>query len=52
MCLNYDDFFNPVLQALRDLGGFGSNQEITDKICSNLKLSDLEIEKMHCSGVL
>ncbi len=45
--LNYDDYFNPVLQALRDLGGSGSNQEITDKVCSNLQLSDKEIEKMH-----
>ena len=45
--LNYDDYFNPVLQALRDLGGSGSNQEITDKVCSNLQLSDEDIEKMH-----
>ncbi len=45
--LNYDDYFNPVLQALKDLGGSGSNQEITDKVCSNLQLSDKDVEKLH-----
>lgn len=45
--MNYDYLFNPILKALRDLGGSGLNQEITEKVCSNLNLPDSEIEKMH-----
>jgi hypothetical protein len=28
----YDDLMNPVLQALRDLGGSGTNEEINARV--------------------
>lgn len=35
----YDDLFNPLLQALHNLGGSGSNSEIETEVSSILKLS-------------
>src|ERR1035437_1811770 len=36
----YDRLMNPVLQALRDLGGSGSTDEIYQRVAENLKLPE------------
>jgi restriction system protein len=36
----FDDFFEPVIQALKDLGGSGTVQEIFDKVCELEGFSD------------
>lgn len=43
----YDDLFNPVIQALHDLGGSGSNSEIDEKVAEILKLSEDDINEIH-----
>ena len=43
----YDELFNPVLQALHQLDGSGSNDEIEEKLISILNLSNEEIEDIH-----
>jgi restriction system protein len=43
----YDALFNPVLQALRSLGGSGTNDEIEAKLIELLKLTDKEAEDVH-----
>ena len=43
----YDELFNPVLQALHQLDGSGSNDEIEEKLVSILNLSNEEIEDIH-----
>jgi restriction system protein len=43
----YHFFFNPILKALKDLGGSGSIKEINDKVIDSLKLSNELIEKLH-----
>lgn len=48
--LQYHEFFNPVLQALRELGDSGSNQEIHNKVVAVLGLSDEQVEMPHKSG--
>lgn len=39
------EFIDPVLQAVHDLGGSGTNQEIHDKVVSNLGLSEEQVAK-------
>ena len=43
----YDDLFNPVLQALHQLGGSGTNSEIEEKLIVLLNLTDDETEDIH-----
>lgn len=43
----YDDLFNPVLQALHNLGGSGSNSEIDEKVAEILNLTEDEINEIH-----
>lgn len=43
----YDDLFNPVLKALRLLGGSGSNSEIEEKVIQLLDLTDDQINDIH-----
>jgi len=43
----FDEMFNPVLQALRDLGGSGSIGEIDEKVAEILELSDDDINAIH-----
>jgi restriction system protein len=43
----YDKLFNPLLKAMRSLGGSGSVSEIDDKVGEILKLSDDEINEIH-----
>ncbi len=40
-------FFKPVLQALQELGGSGSNEEINNKVVEILKVSDELLTIMH-----
>ena len=42
---NRNALIDPVLQAVHDLGGSGTNQEIHDKVVSNLGLSDEQAAK-------
>lgn len=43
----YDELFNPLLKALHQLGGSGTNSEIEEKIIELLGLSDQEVEDLH-----
>lgn len=40
-------FFKPVLQAIQELGGSGSNEEINNKVIEVLKISDELLGLMH-----
>lgn len=46
----YDTFFVPVIQALKDLGGSASNQEIYEKVAENLQISDDVLDVLHNDG--
>jgi restriction system protein len=43
----YDELFNPTLQALRELGGSGRNEEIEQKIAEIMNLSDDDVNEIH-----
>lgn len=43
----YDDMFNPLLRALKDLGGSGSNSEIEDKVSEIMDLTEDELNIIH-----
>ncbi len=43
----YDELFNPLLQALRELGGSASVAELEDRVASLLKLSEEDIATLH-----
>jgi restriction system protein len=43
----YDRLMNPVIQALRDLGGSGSIDEIYEKVVENLKLPEDVLSILH-----
>ena len=42
-----DQLMNPLITALRDLGGSGSIEEIYEKVIENLKLSDDVLSVLH-----
>lgn len=44
------ELYNPVLAALKRLGGSGTNQEIHDAVVTSLGLSDEQVEAMHGSS--
>ena len=44
---NYDDLFNPTLQALHDLGGSCTISELEDRVARILRLSDDDLNVMH-----
>ena len=46
----HDSFFDPVVEALKLLGGSGTNQEILEKVIQITKLSGEEIEFLHLDG--
>lgn len=46
----YHAFFGPVIQALKDLGGSASNQEIYEKVTDNLNISDDVLDVLHNDG--
>lgn len=43
----YDELFNPLIQALHELGGSGAVSEIDEKVAEILKLSEEEINEIH-----
>jgi restriction system protein len=43
----YDTMMSPLIQALRELGGSGTIEEIEDKVAEILKLTDEQLEVMH-----
>jgi restriction system protein len=43
----FDGLYNPLLQALRELGGSASVAEQEDKVTELLKLSDAEVSQVH-----
>jgi restriction system protein len=43
----YDNLYNPLIQALRELGGSGSVSEIEEKVAKILKLSEEDISEIH-----
>jgi len=43
----YDRLMNPLLQALRDLGGSGSTDEIYQRVSENLKLPEDVLSVLH-----
>jgi restriction system protein len=43
----YDSLFNPLLQAIHNLGGSASISEQEDEVANILKLSDAEIAEIH-----
>lgn len=45
--LTYDRLMNPVLQALRELGGSGSTDEIYQRVAENLQLPESVLTVLH-----
>ncbi|MBN2146539.1 MAG: restriction endonuclease [Anaerolineales bacterium] len=45
--LQYDDLMNPVVQALKSLGGSGTNEEINDKVSEFAKIPPEQLEILH-----
>lgn len=43
----YDDLMNPVIQALKLLGGSGTNEEINDKVAELVKIPAEQLEILH-----
>ena len=43
----YDEFFNPLLIAIKNLGGSASIPELEEEVIKNLHLTDKEIAEMH-----
>ena len=43
----YDELYNPLLEALRNLGGSASIQEQEDEVATVLKLSDKDLREIH-----
>jgi len=46
----YDDFFKPTFQALKELGGSGTVQEIFDKVCELENFSEEQQAILHKDG--
>ena len=44
---NYDELFNPLLQAIRELGGSGSISEQEIKVTEILRLSEKDVAEIH-----
>jgi len=45
--LQYDDLMNPVVQALKDLGGSGTNEEINSKVIEIAHVPSEQLEILH-----
>jgi restriction system protein len=43
----FDQMMNPVLQALKSLGGSGTIEELNNTVIENLALSDEQLEILH-----
>ena len=46
----FDALFNPLLEAMRDLGGSGSNAELAHAVAGILRLSDEDLEEQPSRG--
>ena len=46
----YDDFFEPIIRALKDLGGSGTVPEIFDRVCELESFSDEQQAILHQNG--
>ena len=46
----FDELFNPLLEALRNLGGSGSNAELVDQTAQIIGLSDEDLEEQTAQG--
>ncbi len=47
MKYKFDDLMNPVLQALKQLGGSGTNEEINNKVAEIAKIPSEQLEVLH-----
>lgn len=45
--LQYDDLMNPVIQAVKGLGGSGTNEEINNKVAEIAKIPSDQLEVLH-----
>ncbi len=45
--LQYDDLMNPVIWALKSLGGSGTNEEINNKVAELAKIPSNQLEVLH-----
>lgn len=45
--VKYDEMMNPILAALRSLGGSGTNDEINNKVAENLRIPTEQLEALH-----
>jgi len=45
--LQYDDLMNPLIQALKNLGGSGTNEEINNKVAELAKIPSDQLEVLH-----
>ena len=45
--LQYDDLMNPVIQALKNLGGSGTNEEVNNKVAEIAKIPSEQLEALH-----
>lgn len=45
--LQYDDLMNPVIQALKKLGGSGTNEEINNKVAEIANIPSEQLEILH-----
>jgi len=45
--LQYDDLMNPVIQALKKLGGSGTNEEINSKVAEIANIPSEQLEVLH-----
>ena len=43
----YDDLMNPVIRALKLLGGSGTNEEINNRVAELLKIPAEQLEVLH-----
>ena len=43
----FDDLMNPVIQALKQLGGSGTNEEINNKVAEIAGIPSPELEVLH-----
>lgn len=46
----YDDLMNPVIQALKQLGGSGTNEEINNKVAELIKIPSEQLEVLQGAG--
>lgn len=47
LAYQYDDFMNPVLQAIRELGGSGTNEEINTKVAQIAQILPEQLDLLH-----